>query len=71
VFGFLFLVYLVASCVVVGAEVVAAWPGAGRPAPPAPPMSLRAKALAAARGLVRAPREAEPDASRPERTGDP
>ena len=39
-FGFLFLVYLVASCVVVGAEVVAAWAPAARPREPeGPPMT--------------------------------
>ncbi len=57
VFGFLFLVYLVASCIVVGAEVVAAWAEAGLPRPPEPPLPLRARLTNAVRALVSAPRE--------------
>ena len=52
-FGFLFLVYLVASAIVVGAEVVAAWSQAAVPREPeGPPLSLRERIVAAARGLV-------------------
>jgi len=52
VFGFLFLVYLVASCIVVGAEVVAAWADAAAPRrPEGPPLPLRARITGAARSL--------------------
>jgi membrane protein len=58
VFGFLFLVYLVASAIVVGAEVVAAWPDAGRPREPdGPPQSLRERIVGAVRGLVSSSRD--------------
>jgi YihY family inner membrane protein len=53
IFGFLFLVYLVASAIVVGAEVVAAWPLAARPkVATEPPQPLLRRVLGAARGLV-------------------
>ena len=57
VFGFLFLVYLVSSAIVIGAEVVAAWPHAARPkAPPeGPPRPLLRRLVDAARGLVTRP----------------
>jgi membrane protein len=52
-FGFLFLVYLVASAIVFGAEVVRAWPEAARPREDdGPPQSLRERAVGAVRGLV-------------------
>jgi membrane protein len=52
-FGFLFLVYLVASAIVFGAEVVGAWPVAARPhEDDGPPQSLRERAVGAVRGLV-------------------
>jgi membrane protein len=57
-FGFLFLVYLVASAIVFGAEIVAAWPEAARPREPdGPPPSLRERVVGAVRGLVRAPQD--------------
>ncbi len=57
-FGFLFLVYLVASAIVLGAEVVRAWPEAARPREDdGPPMTVRDRMVEAAKGLVRAPRE--------------
>jgi YihY family inner membrane protein len=53
VFGFLFLVYLVASAIVVGAEVVAAWPEAARPRPASgTSQPLAERVRAAVRGLV-------------------
>jgi membrane protein len=53
-FGFLFLVYLVSSAIVVGAEVVAAWPEAARPREAdGPPQSLRERATGVVRGLFR------------------
>ena len=56
VFGFLFLVYLVASCIVVGAEVVAAWAEAALPrGPSGPPLPLRARITSAARSLFSSP----------------
>ena len=52
-FGFLFLVYLVSSAIVIGAEVVAAWPEAAKPREPdGPPQSLRERVVGAVRGLV-------------------
>ena len=60
-FGFLFLVYLVASSVVVGAEVVAAWSPAALPREPeGPPMTVRERIVDAARSLVRSPRDPLP-----------
>ena len=60
-FGFLFLVYLIASCVVVGAEVVAAWSPAARPREPeGPPMTVRERIVDAARSVVRSPRDPSP-----------
>ena len=57
-FGFLFLVYLVASAIVLGAEVVRAWPEASRPrVDEGPPLTVRDRVIGAARGLVRAPRD--------------
>ena len=57
-FGFLFLVYLVSSAIVIGAEVVAAWPEAAKPhEPDGPPQSLRERVVGAVRGLVRAPQD--------------
>ena len=57
-FGFLFLVYLVASAIVFGAEIVAAWPEAAKPREPeGPPPSLRERVVGAVRGLVRAPQD--------------
>jgi len=55
VFGFLFLVYLVAITIVVGAEVAAAWPDAAEPAPARPPVALRARVVA----LLRRPADPE------------
>ncbi len=57
VFGFLFLVYLVAAAIVVGAEVVAAWPLAATPKPPAPPQPLRRRLVDAARALAFRPKQ--------------
>jgi membrane protein len=58
IFGLLFLVYLVASAIVVGAEVVAAWPEAGRAGEPdGPPKSLRERVVGAVRGLVTSSRD--------------
>jgi membrane protein len=60
-FGFLFLVYLVASAIVFGAEVVRAWPEAARPhEPDGPPLTARDRIVDAARSLVRAPRDRSP-----------
>ena len=57
-FGFLFLVYLVSSAIVIGAEVVAAWPEAAKPPEPdGPPQSLRERVVGAVRGLVSAPQD--------------
>ena len=57
-FGFLFLVYLVSSAIVIGAEVVAAWPEAAKPREhDAPPQSLRERLVGVVRGLVRSPRD--------------
>jgi membrane protein len=57
-FGFLFLVYLVSSAIVIGAEVVAAWPEAAKPRESdGPPQSLRERVVGAVRGLVRAPQD--------------
>jgi membrane protein len=56
-FGFLFLIYLVASAVVIGAEVVAAWPLAAEPQPGGgQPQPFVQRVLGAARGLVSRPR---------------
>jgi membrane protein len=58
IFGFLFLVYLVASAIVVGAEVVAAWPLAVRPkVVTGPPQPFVRRLLDAARGLVSSSRD--------------
>ena len=60
-FGFLFLVYLVASAIVFGAEVVRAWPEAARPSEhDGPPMTARDRIVDAARSLVRGPRDGSP-----------
>ena len=57
-FGFLFLVYLVSSAIVIGAEVVAAWPEAAKPREPdGPPQSLRERVVGAVRGLVSSPQD--------------
>ena len=57
-FGFLFLVYLVSSAIVIGAEVVAAWPEAAKPREhDAPPQSLRERLVGVVRGLVSSPRD--------------
>ena len=57
IFGFLFLVYLVAGAIVLGAELVAAWPDAARAREPSgPPLPLAARLRGAARGLVSRPR---------------
>jgi membrane protein len=54
VFGFLFLVYLVACAIVFGAEVTRAWAEAARPRlEEAPPKSVVQHVKDAARGLVR------------------
>jgi membrane protein len=54
VFGFLFLVYLVASAIVAGAEVVAAWPEAGLAREPdGPPKTPGERVRDVVRGLVR------------------
>jgi membrane protein len=64
IFGFLFLVYLIAATIVIGAEVAAAWPIAGEPAlAAAPPVGIRSRIVLAARGLVlRGDRERDSDA---------
>jgi uncharacterized BrkB/YihY/UPF0761 family membrane protein len=60
-FGFLFLVYLVASAIVFGAEVVRAWPEAARPSEDeGPSMTVRERIVDAVRSLVRAPRDPLP-----------
>ena len=57
-FGFLFLVYLVSSAIVIGAEVVAAWPEAAIPREhDGPPRSLRERSVGVVRGLVSSPRD--------------
>lgn len=63
-FGFLFLVYLVASAIVLGAEVVRAWPEAAHPPDDdGPPKTIVQHAKDAARSLVRAPRDPSPEAA--------
>jgi membrane protein len=53
IFGFLFLVYLIASTIVLGAEVAAAWPAAAvASTAPAPPGGLRRRLALAVRGLA-------------------
>jgi membrane protein len=65
IFGFLFLVYLVASCVVIGAEVVAAWAEAAQPREDdGPPKTIRQHVRDAVGGLFRAPPDPSPEASR-------
>jgi len=71
IFGFLFLVYLVASCVIIGAEVVAAWAEAARPRDDdGPPRTLIEQVKDAVLGLVRAPRDPLPETSPKRGTGD-
>ena len=61
-FGFLFLVYLVASAIVFGAEVVRAWPEAALPREEedAPPLSFRERVAGAVRGQFSSPRDPSP-----------
>jgi uncharacterized BrkB/YihY/UPF0761 family membrane protein len=51
VFGFLFLVYLVACCIVIGAEIVAAWADAAGPRPEGPSLPLRVRLTSAVKAL--------------------
>jgi membrane protein len=71
VFGFLFLVYLVASCIVIGAEVVAAWEKAAHTREDGgPPKTVGEHIGDAVRGLFRAPGDPSPEARRKGSSGD-
>ena len=61
-FGFLFLVYLLASAIVFGAEVVRAWPEAALPREDedASPLSFRERVAGAVRGQFSSPRDPLP-----------